>query len=138
MEIPEVKKPRCFLVYAEAPAEISPSEANRRFNEYVADPARGLALYHDHFIGKPGGVAIFFVETAGQREAFRQYGPLADWRVEVRPLIFSYSPSAFDEQIAYTLRAYRQADWEKLRQEHRPRYGNPAREAETAREDATE
>lgn len=105
-----IRNPRCFLVYALAPEGVSPAEANRLLNAYVADEGRGLAVHHDHFIGQPGGVAVFFAETAAQRAALADPGPLAGWRVEVRPLIFSRSPSGFDEQVAFTLRAYRKAD----------------------------
>ena len=54
------------------------------------------------------------------------------------PLIFSRSPSVFDEQIAFTLRAYRGANWETLQKEQRPSFGNPGREAETAEEETGE
>lgn len=50
-------------------------------------------------------------------------------------IIFSYSPAAFDEQTAFTVREYRGQDWEKLQREKRPSYGNPIREAETAAEE---
>ena len=59
---------------------------------------------------------------------------LVGWHVEIQPLIFSHSPSAFDEQIAFTLRAYSGVTWETLRKEQRPSFGNPSREAETAEE----
>ncbi len=55
--------------------------------------------------------------------------------VEIQPLIFAYSPSAFDEQTAFTLRAYRGVDWERLQKEKRPAYGSPNRETETAEEE---
>jgi hypothetical protein len=55
--------------------------------------------------------------------------------VDIQPLIFSHSPSAFDEQIAFTLQAYRGVDWELLQKDKRPAYGNPSREAETAQEE---
>ncbi|GEM_PF-1078594 len=130
-----IRKPRCVLVYALAPEGTSPAQANRQFNQFVADRSLPLVLFHDHFIGEPGGVALFFVETPQERAMLAQCPGLAGWQVEVRPLIFSYSPAAFDEQIAFTLRAYREAEWEALRQERRPAYGNPAREAETAQEE---
>jgi hypothetical protein len=134
MNLPNIQKPRCFLVYALAPAELSAAKTNELFNSYVADSKRGLALFHDHFIGQRGGMAIFFVETEIEREALKDLGELKDWKVAIHPLIFSYSPAAFDEQIAYTLRAYRKADWEVLQQDKRPSYGNPRQEAETAEE----
>lgn len=52
-------------------------------------------------------------------------------------LIYSRSPAGFDEQTAFTLRVYRKADWDKLRLEQRPRYGDPNKEAETAQEDVS-
>ena len=130
-----IRKPRCFLGYALAPEDFSAAQANQQFNAFVADRSLPLVLFHDHFIGQPGGVAIFFVETAQERETLAQHAGLDGWHVDVRPLIFSYSPAAFDEQTAYTLRAYRGQDWETLQQEKRPSYGNPAREAETAVEE---
>jgi hypothetical protein len=134
MNLPTVQKPRCFLVYALAPESLSAGEANRLFNAYVADAKRGLSLFHDHFIGQRGGTAIFFVETETEREALKDLSELKDWKVAIHPLIFSYNPAAFDEQIAYTLKAYRNADWETLQQDKRPSYGNPGQEAETAEE----
>ena len=127
-------KPRCVLVYALAPDHISPAAANRQLNDFVADRALPLVIFHDHFLGEKGGMAIFFVETAAERDALVNSQHLRGWRVEFRPLIFSYSPAAFDEQTAYTLHAYREIDWEKLQQEKRPAYGNPRVEAETATE----
>jgi hypothetical protein len=132
MNIPKIQKPRCFLVYALAPEALSATKANALFNTYVADAKRGLSLFHDHFIGQRGAVAVFFVETENEREALKDLGELSDWQVMVHPLIFSYSPAAFDEQIAYTLKACRGADWATLQQDKRPSYGNPSKEVETA------
>lgn len=111
------------------------AEANRIFNEFVADRALPLALYHDHFIGQAGGVAIFFVENPEQRDLLLDSDRLPGWSVDFHPLIFSYSPAAFDEQIAFTLKAYRDQNWEELQKEGRPAYGDPRKEAETATED---
>jgi hypothetical protein len=132
--VTKIGKPRCFLVHAIAPSGLSASDANDRLNKYVSDPSRGLAIWHDHFIGAPGGTAIFFVEDDAQRHALTESGTLDGWRVTVHPLVFSHSPSAFDEQITYTLRVYRNADWAALQLEQRPHYGNPQIEAETASE----
>ena len=130
-----VVRPRCFLVIAHAPEGMSPAEANRQFNEFVEDRRLPLVLFHDHFIGRPGGVAIFYVERADERQALAGNTALEAWQVEIRPLIFSYSPAAFDEQIAFTLDKFRGVEWEQLRREERPSYGNRAHEAETAAED---
>ena len=133
--IPIIKKPRCFLVYAHAPEGMLPSEVNRFFNEFVGDRSLPLIIFHDHFIGKPGGVAVFYCENAQEREALYNAKHLEGWEVDIRPLIFSYNPAAFDEQIDYTLRAYREEDWHKFRNEKRPSYGNPREDAETASEE---
>jgi hypothetical protein len=134
IHVAKISKPRCFLVHATAPSNLSAHDANDNLNDYVTDPSRGLAIWHDHFIGTPGGTAIFFVENDAQRHALTEAGTLEGWRISVHPLIFSHSPSAFDEQIAYTMRAYRNADWGTLQLEQRPHYGNARLEAETASE----
>lgn len=130
-----ISKARCFLLYAIAPGGLPASEANRILNAFIGDPTLPLAIFHDHFIGQPGGLVIFYVETTAERDALLAQTYLTGWNVEIQPLIFSHSPSAFDEQIAFTLRAYRGMDWETLRKEQRPSFGNPSREAETAQED---
>ncbi|MFW6097245.1 MAG: hypothetical protein ACOC9Z_04180 [Chloroflexota bacterium] len=130
------RQPRCVLVYALAPEGMGAAEANHRFNDFVADKSLPLVLFHDHFIGQAGGLAIFFVGDAAERDALvNNSNALDDWQVHMHPLIFARSPAAFDEQIAFTLRAYRDANWEQLQQEERPTYGDPRREAETAEED---
>ena len=129
-----IQKPRCFLLYALAPQGMPASDANRILNRFIGDPSLPLALFHDHFIGQPGGVVIFYVETTEQRDALLAQKHLDGWHVEIQPLIFSHSPSGFDEQTAFTLRAYRGLDWESLQRAQRPTYGNPQSEAETAEE----
>ena len=134
-EANRIRRPRCFLVYADAPEGLPAAEANRQFNEFVADTSLPLAVFHDHFIGHPGGVAIFYAETETDRNALFAHPHLGRWTVKYRPMVFSHNPAAFDEQIAFTLRAYRSSDWDRLQMEKRPRYGSAAREAETAQED---
>jgi len=133
--VKRIRKPRCFLLYALAPDGLPAAEANRILNTFIGDPVLPLALFHDHFIGKPGGVVLFYVETTQERDALLAQKYLEGWHVEIQPLIFSHSPSAFDEQIAFTLRAYRGVDWETLQKQKRPSYGDPSREAETAEEE---
>ena len=134
-QVRRIQKPRCFLVYALAPHDMTAAQANRIFNAFVGDRNLPLVVYHDHFIGQPGGLAIFYVDKPETRDALLDQKHLAGWRVEVQPLVFSYSPSAFDEQIAFTLNAYRGLSWEELQREKRPSYGDPRREAETAEEE---
>lgn len=124
-------KPRCFLVYALAPAGTSHAKANQLFNLYVADRRLPLVVFHDHFIGQPGGVAIFFAETPQEQEALAQSEQLIGWQVDIQPLIFSHSPAAFDEQIAFTLRVYRGLSWEHVQREERPDYDDRGEDSAT-------
>ena len=130
-----IQKPRCFLLYALAPSGMPAADANRILNMFIGDPSLPLAVFHDHFIGQPGGIVIFYVQTWQERNALLAQNHLDGWQVEIQPLIFSHSPSAFDAHIAFTLQAYRVMDWEVLQNETRPAYGNPQREAETAQEE---
>jgi hypothetical protein len=129
------RQARCFLIYALAPEELSASQANQLFNGFIADKALPLALFHDHFIGQVGGVALFYISTEAERDALMENSLLPGWDVKYHPLIFSRNPAAFDEQIAFTLKAYRAEDWEKLQKEARPVYGDPRQEADTAEEE---
>jgi hypothetical protein len=67
---------RCYLVYALAPEGIPAAEANRLFNEYIADERRGLVVYHDHFIGRHGGLAVFEAGSDEEREFLDDPGEL--------------------------------------------------------------
>ena len=116
-------KPRCVLVYAIAPEELKASEANREFNDFVADRSLPLVLFHDHFIESRGGVAVFFVASAEEREVLEANEHLSQWHVEMKPLVFSFSPSAYDEQARYTMEQYRSVDWHELRIKDRPSFG---------------
>ena len=111
------------------------ADANRILNQFIGYPSLPLAIFHDHFIGQPGGLVIFNVESPQERDALLAQKHLEGWHVEIQPLIFSHSPSAFDTQIAFTLQAYRGLDWEVLQKENSPAYGNPLREAESAQEE---
>ena len=128
-------KPRCYLVYALAPESLPAADANRIFNAFIADRRLPLVVFHDHFIGRAGGVAIFYIEDERGRDALLEQRRLDGWHVEYRPMIFSSSPAAFDEQVAFTLKAYRGLNWEILQKEKRPRYRDPGREVESAEEE---
>ena len=132
--LPRTRQPRCFLIYALAPKKLSASQANQQFNEFVADKSLPLSLFHDHFIGQVGGVALAYISNEAERDALLENSLLPGWEVKYHPLIFSRSPAALDEQIAFTLKAYRGENWEKLQKEARPIYGDPRQEAETAEE----
>lgn len=135
-DITRIRKPRCFLLYALAPETIPPSAANDTINALCAEPTLPLSLYHDHFIGQVGGLVIFYAATDTERTALQHALPnhLQGWTYSIHPLIYSHSPAAFDAQTAYTLRVYRDADWEQLQKDKHPAYGNPSEEARTASE----
>lgn len=135
MDITRLRQPRCFLVYALAPEDWSAAKANRAFNAFVGDRDLPLVVFHDHFIGRPGGLAIFYAESDADRTALAESAHLPGWELDIRPLIFARSPSGFDEQTRFTLQAYRDQDWDQLRREERPTFGSPGQEAITARED---
>ena len=98
---------RCFLVYALAPEGTSAREANERLNDYVADPGRGLSVWHDHFVGAHGGAVVLDVRSEEERAQLENHGPLAGWQVSVHPLTFSLSAVGFAAQTSFTLESYR-------------------------------
>lgn len=137
MVVAQPKKPRCMFLYALAPEGLHPAKANLAINTLIGRNDIPLCVYHDHFIGPPGGIAIFDIKALSDVDRLQAATEieLANWRIELRPLIFSHNPAAFDEQIAYTLKAYGGADWEQVKQEKRPAYGNLGLEADTADDD---
>jgi hypothetical protein len=96
---------RCYLVYALAPEAMKAREANDLLNDYVGDPRRGLAVWHDHFVGAHGGAAV--LDVRDERALLDDAGPLADWQIAVHPLTFSLSAVGFAAQTSFTLERYR-------------------------------
>lgn len=111
---------RCYLVYALAPEGVGAREANDRLNEYIGDSSRGVVVYHDHFIGRHGGVAVFDVRTDAELDRLGDPGPLAGWRLESYPLTFSLTAVGFAAQVDFTLRAYRETTLDELRAAEQP------------------
>ena len=105
---------RCYLVYALAPDGTSAREANDRLNEYVADAQRGLAVWHDHFIGQHGGAVVLDVRSDEEEALLDEPGPLAGWRLSVHPLTFSLSALGFSAQTSFTLEQYRGVSLDEL------------------------
>jgi hypothetical protein len=99
-------KERCHLVYALAPEGVSASEANDLLNEYIGDRSRGIVVYHDHFIGRHGGVAVFEVRSDEEEAKLADPGPLEGWQLESYPLTFSLTAVGFVGQAEFTLRNY--------------------------------
>ena len=137
LKIATAKKPRLFLLYTIAPEGFHPSKANQVINNLIASDDTPLCIYHDHFLGQPGGIAIFDVKHLDEVDKLAQAinDNLPDWNSDLKPLIFSFNPAAFDQQIAYTTSAYGKQDWNALKQEKRPSYGDPRKEVETASEE---
>jgi hypothetical protein len=105
---------RCVLVYALAPERTTAREANDLLNEYVAERRRGLAVWHDHFVGVHGGAIVLDVRSEEERALLDEPGPLAGWRLSVHALTFSLSPVGFAAQTSFTLERYRDVTLEEL------------------------
>ena len=105
---------RCHLVHALAPAGVSAREANELLNEYVADRSRGLAVWHDHFVGEHGGAIVLDVRDDDEEARLADPGPLEGWRLSVHPLTFSLSAVGFSAQTSLTLEGYRDVTLEEL------------------------
>ena len=105
---------RCHLVYALAPPGTSARQANELLNEYVADRSRGLAVWHDHFIGVHGGAVVLEVRDEQEEARLAEPGPLEGWAVRAHPLTFSLTGVGFSAQTALTLESYRDVSLEQL------------------------
>lgn len=101
---------RCYLVYALAPEGVNARQANELLNDYIGDRSRGLVVYHDHFIGRHGGIAVFEVSSEDQKAKLDDPGQLAGWHIESLPLTFSLTAVGFVAQVDFTLRAYRDVE----------------------------
>ena len=105
---------RCVLVHALAPDGTTARQANDSLNEYVADRRRGLAVWHDHFVGVHGGAVVLDVRSDEERVLLEDPGPLSGWRLSVHPLTFSLSAVGFAAQTSFTLEQYRDVSLEQL------------------------
>jgi len=105
---------RCVLVHALAPDGTTARQANDLLNEYVADRRRGLAVWHDHFVGVHGGAVVLDVRSDGEQALLDDPGPLAGWQPSVHPLTFSLSAVGFAAQTSFTLEQYRDVSLEEL------------------------
>lgn len=101
------KDKRCYILIGYAPKGTTFRKANLALNEFISDPQRGLVFFHDHFMGTPGGLALFWVENDEQLKAVKDRGPLKGWRIKIHPLIFVEDPISFLYQADFTLTAYR-------------------------------
>jgi hypothetical protein len=115
---------RCHLVYALAPEGTSARDANELLNEYVAERDRGLAVWHDHFVGEHGGAVVLDVRSEREVARLQEPGPLEGWQIAVHPLTFALTAVGFEAQIAFTLEQYRGVRLEELaaREPDDPRY----------------
>jgi hypothetical protein len=102
------------LVHALAPEGTAAREANDRLNEYVTERKRGLAVWHDHFVGVHGGAVVLDVHSDEEEALLDDRGPLAGWQVSIHPLTFSLSAVGFAAQTSFTLERYRDVTLEEL------------------------
>jgi hypothetical protein len=98
---------RCHLVCALAPGGVSAREANDRLNEYVSDRRRGIAVFHDHFTGKPhGGITVWDVRSEDEAALLGDPGPLEGWDVRTHALMYALASSGFAALIDVNLERY--------------------------------
>lgn len=98
---------RCWVVWADAPEGTSMRDANDAVNAFVANRDRGMLLFHDHFGDRPGGFAVFSIETEAERDAIHDAPEFEGWSVRRHPLIFAEGELGFLFQIDYTMIGYR-------------------------------
>lgn len=113
-------KERCHLVYALAPDGVNARQANELLNDYIGDRSRGVVVYHDHFIGRHGGIAVFEAGTEEELAKLADPGPLEGWQIETFPLTFSLTAVGFVGQVEFTLRNYAGTTLEELEARERP------------------
>jgi hypothetical protein len=101
-------------VYALAPDGTSAREANELLNEYVADRSRGLAVWHDHFVGEHGGAVVLEVHDDEEEARLAEPGPLEGWSLNSHPLTFSLTGVGFSAQTSFTLEQYRDVSLDEL------------------------
>ncbi|MEE8107078.1 MAG: hypothetical protein V3T86_16205 [Planctomycetota bacterium] len=97
----------CHIVFVDAPEGTTMRAANDAINEYTADRRRGMAMFHDHFANRAGGLIVLAIETEEQLALLSEPGPLEGWSVRTHPLIFADSASRFLNQVDFTLNTYR-------------------------------
>jgi hypothetical protein len=114
-------KNRCYLVYALASPEDNVRRSNHLFNDYISDSRRGLCVYHDHFVRRPGGIAIFDVRGQEEAKMLDDPGPLEGWELQVHGLDHSLTAVGFAAQMDHTLQEYGGTTLAKLAAEEVPR-----------------
>jgi hypothetical protein len=99
---------------------VNARDANELLNEYIGDRTRGIVVFHDHFIGRHGGVAVFEVHTEEEEARLADPGPLEGWQIETYPLTFSLTAVGFVGQVEFTLRSYAGTTLGELEQAEEP------------------
>jgi hypothetical protein len=118
---PRRPKNRCYLIYAVAPSDANVRTVNHLFNDFISDRRRGLCVFHDHFVARPGGVAVFDVRSDEEVEMLNDPGPLLEWDINVHTLAESLTAVGFVAQMDYTLEQYGNTTVERLRAEEEPK-----------------
>ncbi len=87
---------------------MSLSDADVAFNNFISDITKGVVLFHDHFVGRSGGIAIFYIDSGKELEALQEkHGTLKEWELQIFPLTFTELPIEFLYQIDFTMGVYR-------------------------------
>lgn len=107
MPVDRFPSPKCYLVVAYAPPAVGAAQANRQFNEYVADAGCGLALTHDHFLDRRGGFAVFACEDPAEARQAADASALPGWDIRSHPLTFADDGVRWLYQMDFTMARYR-------------------------------
>jgi hypothetical protein len=102
------------LVYALAPEGTTARQANDLLNAYIGDSERGTIVFHDHFVGRHGGFAVFHARNEDELAALDDPGRLEGWELQVHPLTFSLTAVGFAAQVDFTLENYAGTTLEEL------------------------
>lgn len=121
------------------PAVASVRQCNHDFNDYIGDSRRGLCVFHDHFVARPGGIAVFDVHSDAQIDMLDDPGPLRDWQLSVHTMAESLTAVGFVAQMDFTIAHYADTSVERLRAEEEPKkrhwWNKPEHVAPPAEED---
>jgi hypothetical protein len=108
-------------VYALAPSDANVRSSNHLFNDYISNSRRGLVVFHDHFVNRPGGIAVFDVRSDEEAKMLDNPGPLDGWKIEIYGLAHSITAVGFAAQMNYTLEQYGGTTLDVLASEEEPK-----------------
>jgi len=89
------------------PRKLSMNDTDVAFNEFIDDKSKGLVLFHDHLLGRIGGLAIFFIGHQKELDSLQDDRAIKGWDLQIFPLTFIELPIEFLYRTDFTLGVYR-------------------------------